>query len=156
MSCSDVTPNSGRTPIARSGDISLSSGTLRSISRETVPLPHLAARRPAIYGARRVLQTSQKWPETAGSKCRGFAKPGEKFQRPSPKVVVLPLHHSPRILEQLQYLEGPLGAPASEADRSSLRLRSSTRYIARLASPHASRHQMPQHSFGKCGRASAS
>src|SRR5229473_4336615 len=37
-----------------------------------------------------VLQTSQKWPEIAGSKWRGFAKPGERFQRLSPKAVVLP------------------------------------------------------------------
>jgi hypothetical protein len=39
-------------------------------------------------GARRVLQTSQKWPEIAGSKWRGFAKPGERFQLLSPKAVV--------------------------------------------------------------------
>src|SRR5256885_14244744 len=42
-----------------------------------------------------VLQTSQKWPEIAGSKWWGFAKPGERFQWLSPKAVVLPLHHSP-------------------------------------------------------------
>jgi hypothetical protein len=35
---------------------------------------------PAIYEVRRVLQTSRKWPEIAGSKCRGVTKPGERFQ----------------------------------------------------------------------------
>src|SRR5438105_9607203 len=42
-----------------------------------------------------VLQTSQTWPEIAGSKYEELAKPGERFQRLSPKAVVLPLHHSP-------------------------------------------------------------
>jgi hypothetical protein len=57
---------------------------------------------------RRVLQTSQKWPEIAGSKRRGFAKPGERFQRLSPKAVVLPLHHSPRVLNNIRDLTGIL------------------------------------------------
>jgi hypothetical protein len=58
---------------------------------------------------RRVLQTSQKWPDTAGSKCRGFAKLGERFQWPSPKAVVLPLHHSPIIAQRHQYVRCHLG-----------------------------------------------
>jgi Aldo/keto reductase family len=51
-------------------------------------------RRPAIYGARRVLQKSQKWPEIAGSKCRWFAKPSERFQQLSSKSDGQRLHHS--------------------------------------------------------------
>jgi len=35
-----------------------------------------------------VLQTFQKWPEIAGSKYGELAKPGERFQRLSPKAVV--------------------------------------------------------------------
>ena len=67
---------------------------------------------------RRVLQTSQKWPEIAGSKCRGFAKLGERFQRPSPKAVVLPLHHSPRVLNNIRDLTGILRVLASDRAKS--------------------------------------
>src|SRR5229473_7827139 len=66
-----------------------------------------------------VLQTSQKWPEIAGSKWRGFAKPGERFQRLSPKAVVLPLHHSPRVLNNIRDLTGILRVLASDQTRSS-------------------------------------
>ena len=56
----------------------------------------LALDQPVDFLAQRVLQTAQKCPETAGSKSNGIAKQGERFQRVSPKAVVLPLHHSPK------------------------------------------------------------
>jgi hypothetical protein len=75
-----------------------------------VLLPIWRQRRPAIYGARGVLQESQKWPEIAGSKCRGFAKPSERFQRLSPKSDRLPLAiFGP---ENYAYRLGLIGAPS--------------------------------------------
>src|SRR5882672_3435363 len=83
---------------------------------------------------RRVLQTSQKWPEIAGPKCRGFAKLGERFQRPNPKAVVLPLHHSPRFLNNIRDLIGILRVLASDEINSVPSVRRSTRSLPALAS----------------------
>ena len=63
----------------------------RLFNARPLPCRHGAGR---FMEARKVLQTSQKWPEIAGSKRRGFAKPSERFQRFSPKSDRLPLHHS--------------------------------------------------------------
>jgi hypothetical protein len=87
-----------------------------------------------VNDERRVLQTSQKWPEIAGSKCRGVAKLGEKFQWPSPKAVVLPLHHSPRFLNNIRGLIGILRVLASDWIDSAPSVRRSTRSLPALAS----------------------
>src|SRR5829696_7349749 len=81
-----------------------------------------------------VLQTSQKWPEIAGSKYSELAKPGEKFQRLSPKAVVLPLHHSPMIAQRHQYVRSRLGKCSRPNSGNPANWRPSTRYLPLLAS----------------------
>jgi hypothetical protein len=44
-------------------------------------------------GGSGVLQTSQKWPDIAGSKCRGLQNQVRYFKGLSAETVVLPLHH---------------------------------------------------------------
>jgi hypothetical protein len=69
---------------------------------------------------RGVLQTSQKRPEIAGSKGRGGAKLRERFRRPRPKAVVLPLHHSPPKWLILQHFFRKFSKIAKEFSKSSV------------------------------------
>ena len=69
-------------------------------------------------GARRVLQFSQKWPEIAGSKGRGFAKPGERFQLLGSKAVVERLRTASRALSEHDLLALVVQAEALATYRS--------------------------------------
>src|SRR6266481_4721045 len=64
--------------------------------------------------ARRVLQTLRKWPEMAGSKWGWIAKPPQQYQRLGPEPDRLPLHHSPRFMNDIRDLIGILRVIASD------------------------------------------
>src|ERR1700704_1034971 len=74
-------------------------------------------------GARRVLQTSQKWPEIAGSKWRGFAKPGERFHLLSPNAVVLLFFNLGVEIGQLAFVAAVLTAGGLFRTALALRLK---------------------------------
>jgi hypothetical protein len=57
------------------------------------------------FWAGAVLHWAQKYPEIVGSKCSGVAKPGEIFQRLSPEIDRLPLHHSPRHQQEAEQIQ---------------------------------------------------
>ncbi len=82
-----------------------------------------------------VLQTSQTWPEIAGSKYGELAKPSERFQRLSPKAVVLPLHHSPMEcrINSITYGIVRQWSARPSANRYSTTQRRSTRSVPALA-----------------------
>jgi spermidine synthase len=61
-------------------------------------------------------------------------KLGERFQRPSPKAVVLSLHHSPRLLNNIRDLIGILRVLALDEINSVPSVRRSTRSLPALAS----------------------
>ena len=112
-----------------------------------------------------VLQTFQKWPEIAGSKYGELAKPGERFQRLSPKAVVLPLHHSPTDYRTNSIAYGIVRvSPVRRSEKSPCdALRPSTRYLPALASARqsgfravlAAREIRPMKDLIACSRATA-